>query len=142
MLQARYFDSRTGRQLRADEALENGVLKSGCIMRTPMTARDAKMPRFTNDDFANNRPGYRGSFSDWLGDDRREAYAAHRDYLENAWRNPTTKLADATDEEDDAADDDDDKRSIAQRMADHKTNMDRVYADYAARQSAAWKKAK
>jgi hypothetical protein len=142
MLQ-QYFDARTGRPLTEKEALKNGILRDNVVQRVRMVARDSKMPSFIGADFVNNRPGYRGSFSDWLGDARREAYAAHRDYLENAWRNPTTKLADATDKDAAAADDDDnDKRSIAQRMADHKANMDKVYTDYAARQSGAWKEGK
>jgi hypothetical protein len=103
MLQ-QYFDSRTGRQLDESEAMENGILKSGCIMRTPMTARDSKMPRFTRDDYAMHRPGFRTggtSFNDWEGRDaKREANKAYENALVNAWRKPAKLDAAARDDED------------------------------------------
>jgi hypothetical protein len=141
MLQAQYFD-RHGRQLSREEACDrNGIMRDGIIARTRLVMRDG-------DPFALHRPGFRSSSSDSLFGDqlardaKREANEAHRYYLENAWRNPTTRLAAVTDEEDDAVNGDNDKRSIAQRVTDHQTNMDKVYADYAARQSGAWKEGK
>jgi hypothetical protein len=105
MLQ-QYFDRRTGRQLRQDEALdEHGVLRDGVIQRVRMSARDSRMPRFANDDFQLNRPGFRTAntgtpLADMLTRDAKaEAYAAHRDYLENSWRKPSGKVADAAEEE-------------------------------------------
>jgi len=146
-MHAQYFD-RSGRQLSEEEALGPGrILKDGIIARTRLTMRDGAM----------HRPGFRRSRSDVLfgdqlaSDAKREANEAHRHYLENAWRNPITKLADATEDEDDAADamvsathneQNDDKRSVARIMADHQRTMQSVYDSYSSEISQAWKVAK
>jgi hypothetical protein len=111
MLQDQYFDSRTGRRLRRDEACDaRGVLRDGCILRTPMTARDGmpQVPRFTDTDLSLNRPGFRTApgtpLADTLARDaRHEAYCDYDTALTNAWRKPSGKFADAAgdDDEDD-----------------------------------------
>jgi hypothetical protein len=80
------------------------VLEDGVIIRT--IARDG-MPRFSNDAFARNRPGFRSGASSgsWLDDyfirdRRREAYRDYNDQLTNAWRRPRADAA-APEEEDD-----------------------------------------
>jgi hypothetical protein len=92
-----YF-TRDGRPLSEREALdENGVLKDGVKVRVGL--QDAAM----------HRPGFRSMTSGTVldrvlaRDAKAEANAAHRHYLENAWRTPA-KLADATEEEEDDAD--------------------------------------
>jgi hypothetical protein len=145
MLQARYFD-RHGRELRRDEALDDGVLKDGVTMRTPMQARDG----FSDDPFALNKPGFRTAstgtpLADMLARDaKRDAYLDYENYITSAYRPARADAAEQSTEEDDdevacpqcAGND---QRTVAQRMADHEANMNKVYADYAARQSGAWK---
>jgi hypothetical protein len=186
-MHAQYFD-RSGRQLDEHEALEDGVLKSGVVMRTRMMARDSKMPRFTNEDYALHRPGFRSNSNDTpldfalTRDAKIDAYAAHRDYLENSWRHPA-KLGDAAGDDDDTdaqvpcaecygrgendgvecfrcggdgyinvatamshnsrrneRENNNDRRTVQQKMRDHKANMDRIYSDYSRELSEAWRK--
>ena len=88
-----YYD-RHGRQIPAALALDaRGNLKDGCVMRTPMLARDAASHRLTDqfgnsDDLAFSRPGFR-CVADAAARDAREA--AHReyvDYISNAYKQP------------------------------------------------------
>jgi hypothetical protein len=147
MFQAQYFDSRTGRTLRQDEACDEcGILRDGVVQRIPMSARDSRMPRFIDD--ALHRPGFRsssiGTLSDGLARDAKAAsYRDYNDYITQAYKKPVR--ADAAEQiEEDNADDDEiptdamsraatrngqnDKRSISQRMKDHATRMNDIYA--------------
>jgi hypothetical protein len=159
MPHAQYFDSRSGRQLSEDEALDhNGVIKSGVILRTPMSARDAGLPRFTNDagplrlvdgygnadPLALRRAGFRqlvGGDSFDLRDAKRAAYQDYIDRMSRVWR------ADAAEEEDDddvldaatTKHNENDRRSVADIARDRRRNMDRLYAEYEREQSNAWR---
>jgi hypothetical protein len=154
-MRPQYF-SRDGRLLSEDEALgPGGYMRDGVICRVAL--RDGA-PRIFDADL--HRPGSRSSsggtsssFGDYLAlDDRRAAYADHQNYLENAWRNPTTKLADATEEGgecflpsgDDtvgySARNEHDKRSVAQRMHDHTVRMDSIYESVARDLENSWRK--
>jgi hypothetical protein len=125
------------------------------VQKVRMVARDSKMPRFTNDDYALHRPGFRTAssgttFNDqldgWFGRDaKREANKAYEDALVNAWRKPVRPDAAGDDtamthnahrnERENA-----DKRSIGQQMRDHRRVMDEVCAAHARDLETAWKR--
>ena len=152
MLQ-QYFDRATGRQLTAAEALIDGILRDGVVQRVRMSARDSRMPHFTNDDFRLNRPGFRsgndGTLDDYLmRDGVCSAYLDYENSLINAYKKPFRADAAADDGEgslsaEDAATyrakQDGDKRSLAQQVRDHQHAMQSVYNSYAEELSQAWK---
>ncbi len=72
---ARYFDSRTGRELSEDEALTNGIMRNGVTMRVHMTARDSF-----------NRPGWRILDTVHGQAEKAQAYGEHERWLNDAWR--------------------------------------------------------
>jgi hypothetical protein len=151
MLQ-QYFDHRTGRQLREDEALENGFLRDGVVQRVRMTARDSRMPTFF--DAALHRPGYRGprssgTLNDYLArDDRRSVYNDYENSLVNSWRTPVRTDAVEEDLEDDQNEvnatrnerEKTDKRTVAQQMQDHATRMNDIYTAVARDLEQEWRK--
>jgi hypothetical protein len=134
-----YF-TRDGRQLDESEALKDGILKDGIVARTRLLMRDG----------VQHRPGFASggtAFSDFAGRDaKREANEAYEDALVNAWRNPTTKLAElAHAAGDDEArrverENDGDRRTIAEMIRDHRGVMDEIYAAHARDLENAWKR--